>query len=80
MKANTAAALSARDFGALVPALDKVARFAPPGYTNWGSIARDGASAARIENLDAVKASCRACHNQYRDRYKTGMRDQKLPL
>jgi hypothetical protein len=72
--------MNARDFVALVPALDRVAAFSPPGYPNWGSIARDGASAARVENLDAVKASCRGCHNQYRDRYKREMRDQKLPL
>jgi hypothetical protein len=72
--------LSARDFGAMAVALDKVAGLSPSSYANWGSIARDGASAARVENLDAVKAACRGCHGQYRDRYKKEMRDQKLSL
>jgi hypothetical protein len=79
MKANTQAALNVPDFGALAATLDKVAGFSPPGYANWVSIARDGESAARIENLDAVKAACRGCHNEYKARYKTEIRDRKVP-
>jgi hypothetical protein len=47
-----------------------LADIAPPGYTNWASIARDGADAARAEDLDAVKSACRSCHAQYEDRYR----------
>jgi hypothetical protein len=78
MKANTSAAMSAQDFDALVVALTKAATFAPAGYTNWGSIARDGADAAKAQSLDGVKASCRGCHNQYKDRYKKEMRDRPI--
>jgi hypothetical protein len=78
MKANTAAAMSAQDLDELVVALDKVAGFAPAGYANWASIARDGANAARAQSLDGVKASCRGCHNQYKDRYKREMRDRPI--
>jgi hypothetical protein len=78
MKANTSAAMSTEDYGALATALDKVVGFAPPGYTNWASIARDGAAAARAQTLDGVKASCRSCHNQYKARYKKELRDRPL--
>ncbi len=80
MKANTSAAINAKDFGALAAALEKTAGFAPPGpgYANWASIARDGADAAHMQSLDAVKASCRSCHTQYRDRYKREMRDRPI--
>jgi hypothetical protein len=78
MKANTSAAMSVQDFDALAKALDKVVTFAPSGYSNWASIARDGASAARAQVLDAVKASCRSCHNQYKDKYKKEMRDRPI--
>jgi hypothetical protein len=78
MKANTSAAMSAQDFDALAVALDKVAGFAPPGYGNWASISRDGAAAARGQSLDGVKASCRGCHNQYKDKYKKEMRDRPI--
>jgi len=78
MKANTSAAMSAQDFDALATALDKVPSFAPTGYTNWVSISRDGADAARAQSLDGVKASCRGCHNQYKDRYKKEMRDRPI--
>lgn len=79
MKANTGAALNARDFSALAAGFDTVVRFSVPNYANWASIARDGSSSARSENLEAVKAACRGCHSQYRDRYKNEMRDRKLP-
>jgi len=78
MKANTSAAMSAQDFDALAVALDKVVGFAPAGYGNWRSIAKDGANAARAQSLDGVKASCRGCHNQYKDKYKKEMRDRPI--
>jgi hypothetical protein len=78
MKANTSAAMSAQDFDALAVALGKVAGLAPPGYANWASIGRDGASAARAQSLDGVKASCRGCHNQYKDKYKKEMRNRPI--
>jgi hypothetical protein len=78
MKANTAAAMSIQDFDALAVALDRVAAFAPPGYTNWASISRDGADAARAQSLDGVKGACRGCHNQYKDKYKRELRDRAL--
>ena len=78
MKANTSAAMSAEDFNALAVALDKVVTFAPPGYANWASIAKDGASAAHAQSLDGVKAACRGCHNQYKDKYKKEMRDRQI--
>jgi hypothetical protein len=78
MKANTAPAMSGQDFDALSAALDKIVGFAPSGYANWVSISKDGADAARAKNLDAVKASCRSCHNQYKDKYKREMRSRPI--
>jgi hypothetical protein len=78
MKANTSAAMSSQDFDGLATALDKVVGFAPAGYGNWASISRDGADAARAQSLDGVKASCRSCHNQYKDRYKKELRDRPI--
>ena len=78
MKANTEGPLGSHDFAALDGALQKIVTFAPHGYTNWASIARDGADGARAQDADAVKASCRSCHGQYRDRYKREMRDRPL--
>lgn len=78
MKANTTPAVSAKDMPALATALDKIATFAPPGYTNWASIAKDGAKAARADDMTAAKASCRTCHDQYKKKYKTELRDRKI--
>jgi hypothetical protein len=80
MKANASPAITSQNFDALAELLAKTAAFAPQGYTNWASISRDGADAARVQSLDAVKASCRSCHNQYRAKYKAEMRARPLPL
>lgn len=66
------------DLASLASALDRVATFAPPGYPNWASISRDGAEAARSGDLDAAKASCRACHDQYRTKYKAELRGRRI--
>src|SRR5580700_2817406 len=76
MKANTALAMDAKDFEGLATALEKIAGFAPPGYPFWSSIARDGVDAARAQDIDAVRAACRGCHSQYRDRYKRELRER----
>jgi cytochrome c556 len=80
MKANATPAITTQDYDALADVLDKTVAFAPPGYVNWASIARDGAAAARAQSLDAVKASCRSCHTQFRGRYKAEMRARPLPI
>ena len=71
-------AVSAGDTAALGTALDKASSFAPAGYANWGSIAKDGAKAAKAGDLTAAKASCKACHDQYKQKYKTEMRGRKI--
>jgi hypothetical protein len=78
MKANTSPAMSSQNFDAMAIALDKVVTFAPAGYPNWAPIARDGAAAARSLNYDGVRAACRGCHNQYKDKYKREMRDRPI--
>jgi hypothetical protein len=78
MKANTNPAIASQDFPGLASALDKVVAFAPVGYTNWASIAKDGAKAARASDMTATKASCRTCHDQYKDKYKKELRARKI--
>lgn len=79
MKENTAAAMASNDLPSVATALDKVVKFAPAGYTNWSSIAKDGADAARAGKLDAVKNACRTCHDQYKNKYKSELRTRPVP-
>lgn len=78
MKDNATPPLLGGDGPALAEALEKTASFAPPGYTNWVSISLDGARAARSLEIEAAKAACRACHDQYKQRYRGEMRDRPL--
>lgn len=78
MKTNVNPPTMSKDLPALAAALDKLVDFAPPGYPNWVSITKDGAAAARSGDLDAAKASCRACHDQYKQKYKTEIRGRKI--
>ncbi len=80
MRAHTAVAVNAHDFQGLAGALEKVAGFAPPGYPHWTSIARDGADAARAQDIEAVRGACRGCHSQYRDNYKRDLRARPLGI
>jgi hypothetical protein len=64
---------------ALAIAFEKITKMAPAGYTNWVSISKDGAAAAKASNVDASKAACRSCHDQYKAKYKAEMRARTLP-
>jgi hypothetical protein len=70
----------AKDAPAVADAFDKMVPLAPPGagYPNWVSISKDGAKAARAGDLDAAKAACRGCHEQYKRKYKTELRLRPL--
>lgn len=69
MKGEVAIAFAAKKTPDVLAALDKLAANAPSGYTNWASISKDGAAAAKAGDWNAVKASCRGCHSQYKDKY-----------
>ena len=71
--------MEAKDYQGIADSLTKAASFAPAGYTNWASIAKDGANAARAADLNAVKAACRGCHDQYKNKYRTEMRTRPVP-
>jgi hypothetical protein len=74
MRANMGPAMVANDMGALAKALDHSATFIPDPSWTWAKIAKDGADAARKGDTAAVKATCKSCHEAYKDKYKTQFR------
>jgi hypothetical protein len=84
MKQNMKPPMKAKDWQGMADSLERAALLAPAdyaktGYVNWVSIAKDGANAARAAELDAVKAACRGCHQQYKNKYRAEMRLRVLP-
>lgn len=84
MKQNMTPPMNAKNWQGMADSLENAAKLAPPnyataGYPNWVSIAKDGANAARAADLDAVKAACRGCHQQYKDKYRAEMRSRPIP-
>jgi hypothetical protein len=75
--------MKANDYEGTAALLEHCAKLAPPdaktAYPNWVSISIDGANAARAADMEAVKAACRGCHEQYKDKYRKEMRSRPLP-
>ena len=75
--------MKSNDYEGTARLLEECAKLAPPNaktaYPNWVSISLDGANAARAADMEAVKASCRGCHQQYEDKYRAEMRARPLP-
>ncbi len=79
MKDNANPAVSAGDLPGLATALTQISKMGPPGYPNWSKIASDGAAAAQSGDLAGAKASCRTCHDQYKDKFKASpLRSKKI--
>lgn len=44
---------------------------AKPEFANWAKLADQGKAAAEKGDLDAAKATCKGCHDAYRNDYKS---------
>ena len=76
MKRVMAPASAGGDGAALAKALVYAADHPPPGFNEWTAIAGAGAVKARAGDVDGAKASCKQCHDAYKDSYKASMRDR----
>lgn len=76
MKKVMAPASSNGEGDKLAEALTYVSKRPPPGYADWVAMAKDGAAKAKAGDIDGAKASCKKCHDAYKDDYKAKMRDR----
>jgi hypothetical protein len=75
MRANMGAPLAAGDMDALGRSLSHVAASNPDAtWTTWTQIATQGAAAAAAKDMTGVKASCKSCHDAFKDKYKAQYR------
>lgn len=77
MRSNMGAPLAAGDMDALGRAMTHVASSSPdPTWTTWAQVANQGAAAAAAKDIVGVKASCKACHDAFKDKYKAQYRSK----
>lgn len=76
MKSVMATASSSGEGAKLASALSYVASRPPPGFGTWASIANAGVTKAKAGDIDGAKATCKQCHDAYKEKYKTTMRDR----
>lgn len=80
MRANVAGPLSENDTAALSAGLEKTATLVPdPAWSSWGTLARSGAAAAKRGDIAGARASCKGCHDAWREKYRTKYRLRPLP-
>lgn len=79
MRGPATASFNSGDLEAIAISFERMIPWAPSGYANWASIAKDGADAARAGSMEGVKAACRGCHAQYRAPYMATFATRPLP-
>jgi hypothetical protein len=81
MKPNIGTPLAGQDFPTLQKNLTLVASKPPPAgdYARWAETASAGAAAAGKQDLKGVKASCKTCHDLYKEKYKKEFVDRPFP-
>src|SRR6266851_10007239 len=63
-------------FDALAKNFKTIAGKSPGGeFPNWSKVANDGAAAAGKKDAGGVKGACKACHDQYKKKFKEEARD-----
>ncbi len=78
MKSTLKSYLSANDTGRLASSLEQLADKAPPAFDGWRESALAAAKAARDGDLPSVKAQCKHCHDQHRNRFRSERRTVAL--
>lgn len=76
MKGVMGPATSSGDAEKIAKGLEYIAAKPPPGMGNWSAMAKEGAVKAKAGDIDGAKASCKKCHDAYKEKYKTTMRDR----
>jgi hypothetical protein len=76
MKGAMASASSSGDGEKLANALAYCGGKPPPGMSQWASISATGASKAKAGDIEGAKATCKQCHDLYKQKYQTTMRDR----
>jgi cytochrome c553 len=80
MKPNVGAALAGQDFGTLQKSLDLVASKPPSGdYPKWAEYSKAGSAAAAKGDVKAIKAACKQCHDDYKEKYKKEFPNKAFP-
>jgi hypothetical protein len=78
MKSTLQTYQRAKDYARLEKALSQLAEHAPEGYGEWKALAEAGLQAAHAQDETAVSKSCKACHTEYRTRFRKERRAQPL--
>jgi hypothetical protein len=76
MKSAMGSAVASGDGEKIAKALETVARKPVAGMGQWSAIAIEGAGKARAGDIDGAKQSCKKCHDLYKYKYQTTLRDQ----
>ena len=78
MRSNAQRPLVDGNLAAVTVAFERIETFAPPGYEGWAADATRGAAAARKGDQEALRAACKQCHDDFRERYRGEYRSRAL--
>jgi len=81
MKPNMGAPLAGGDFATLQKNFEFVGGKPPPSgdYGQWASFAKTGSAAASKQDAAAVKAACKQCHDNYKEKYRKDFATRPFP-
>lgn len=80
MRSYVGTPMQAKDLAGVAAGLEKAADLVKDGaFPEWAALSKAGANAARQGDLGATKASCKDCHDKYKDSYKAKLRTKAVP-
>jgi hypothetical protein len=79
METELSGPLQTKDWEHLGRSLRALAADAPQRFPRWTEWANKGSAAARTKDGDAVRATCKACHNAYREEFRNRLPGRPAP-
>lgn len=80
MRSKVAAPLAQKDMAQLASNLDRVSAVPPDAsWSTWSTFAKQGADAARKNDVPGTRAACKGCHDAWREKYRKDFRTRPSP-
>lgn len=81
MRDNAGTPMASGELAAIAKSMAQAEKFGGPDMKDWAKMAMKTSEDAKVNKTDDVKADCKACHDAYKEAYKSNvaLRNKSIP-
>ena len=80
MRNNAGTPMASGELAVVGTSMEQAMKFGDPAMPDWTKLAKKTSDDAKANKTDDVKADCKACHDAYKEAYKTNVALRNKPI